>query len=77
MKKSNRCPKCEGTDIAHADTVADKNAIGGPSNMSLGVGIKRKGLLAKEVPWGQLEAFACKGCGYTELYVTDLASLAD
>jgi len=36
MKKGKRCPKCEGTDIAHADTVVDKNFLG-EKNMSLGV----------------------------------------
>jgi len=50
MKKNKRCPKCQGTDVAHADTVVDKNALG-ESNMSLGVNVKREGLLAKEVPW--------------------------
>lgn len=76
MKKSNRCPKCDGTNIAHAETVSDKNALG-ESHLSLGVNVKREGLLAKEVPWGPLEAFACKACGYTEFYVSDVTSLSD
>ena len=75
METTRRCPKCEGADIAHAEHVVDKNALG-KSKMSLGVAVTREGLLASEVPWGQLEAFARRACGYTEFYVSDVASLS-
>ena len=76
MKTKMQCPKCDGTNIAHAETVMDKNALG-ESQMSLGVNVKREGIFAKEVPWGELEAFACRSCGYTEFYVSDVESLSD
>ena len=37
MKTKKQCPKCDGTDIVHAETVMDRGYMDSPSPMSLGM----------------------------------------
>jgi hypothetical protein len=48
--------------------------------LALWVGVRRQVGSGKErvehdTPFGQLEAFVCPACGYTELYVADVERL--
>ena len=77
MKTKRHCPKCDGKDIVHAETVMDRGYMDGPSPMALGLKKAKNGWFWKTVPWGQLEAFTCKACGYTEFYVKDVGQLKE
>ncbi|MCA8916302.1 MAG: hypothetical protein KDB90_12905 [Planctomycetes bacterium] len=69
MKTGKDCPKCGGGRIFHSPTITDRNE-GWDKNLALQV----KGLIFKRGV-GELEAFVCAGCGYTELYVSDIEAL--
>jgi len=75
MKQKTQCPKCENREIFHAETVMDRGYMDSPSPMALGTQKTRVGWFWKAVPWGQLEAFTCRQCGYTEFYVKDVQEL--
>jgi predicted nucleic-acid-binding Zn-ribbon protein len=62
MKKSGKCPKCGSKEIEHFDKIKTGGGFGGGE--ALGVG---GGLIAGSNK--HLEAFICKNCGFTELYL--------
>jgi predicted nucleic-acid-binding Zn-ribbon protein len=71
MKKTRKCPKCGSKTLHHAETVLDRSMLNAPTDMALGT---------KEEFWkgrygGELEAYACKECGFTEFYVKDVENL--
>ena len=75
MKKSLRCPKCKRRDVVFVPRIV---AEGRP--VALWVGVRRKTERGKDklefdAPFGQLEAYICRRCGYTELYVADVEQL--
>ena len=73
MKSSRQCPKCDGTEIVHTETVMDRGYMDSPSPMALSMKTTKKGWFsASAVPWGELEAFTCRACGYTEFYAKDV-----
>lgn len=66
MKTSGTCPKCQGTSIFHSPHVMDR----GDGNIALALAITRTDPIhADEV--GFLEVYACRACGFSELYVKD------
>lgn len=71
MKRSGRCPKCDGP-VIYVAQVADEDE-GGLRAMKLVRHVKRDRVLGVAVdvaePVGELEAGVCRVCGYTELYV--------
>ena len=71
MKKAGRCPKCEGWEISHSETVLDRGYMDSEHAMSLGTKKTGDRWFSPRVPAGELEAFTCQGCGYTEFYVKD------
>ena len=71
MKKSGSCPKCGGREVGHAETVLDRGYMDMEHAMSLGTKKSVNGWFSPRVPNGELEAFTCQGCGYTEFYVKD------
>jgi predicted nucleic-acid-binding Zn-ribbon protein len=66
MRTTHRCPKCHHGEVLHIpepkDTDHDRLALGGPRNVWT------------TTPNGQLEAYICCKCGYTELYA-DLGAI--
>ena len=64
MRTTNRCPKCEVTEILHIPGTQDD-----PGSPPPGAIIA----LTEEGFWINLahDTFICAGCGYCELYVAD------
>ena len=71
MKRSGECPKCACTELTHVEEVLDRGMLDTEHSMTLGT---KKSVL-KGRHGGELEAFACKSCGYVELYVKKVADL--
>jgi hypothetical protein len=75
MRRRLRCPACGCARIAHAMTILDRGADHIFDRLSLH---------PTNVRWwgaggaaGELEAYACTGCGLLEWYVKEPAKLAD
>ena len=61
MRKSHRCPKCEHTAVIHVPVVRDS----GYNRLMI---VARFGFFGDE-EYGEFEAYICRECGYSELYV--------
>ena len=69
MKKSGKCSKCGSGEIFYSE-----KALGG---LLLGpLVLKTEPSRGYHNPSGILEAYACKVCGYAELYVKDVETLS-
>ena len=72
MRARLRCPACGNARIAHAMEVLDR-----------GDGDARKVMALNKPSWwsdklvGELECFACTGCGWVEWYVKDPGGLRE
>lgn len=72
MRARLRCPACGTSRIAHTKHVLDR-----------GDGDARKVMALSQPSWwsdklvGELEAFACTGCGLVEWYVRDPGALRE
>ncbi len=72
MRARLRCPACGSARLAHAKQVLDR-----------GDGDARKVMALNQPSWwsdklvGELEAFACTGCGLVEWYVKDPGGLRE
>lgn len=70
MRRTHRCPKCDHGEVLYIPELRDSNydrmAVAG-----------RYGLYSKWSPGeqGGFEAYMCRACGYTELYVREPAKL--
>ena len=64
-----KCPKCGGSRILHSPTVVDHDY-----RWNKALTLQVKGTVF-ERPIGELEAYVCAKCGYTELYVRDVDEL--
>jgi predicted nucleic-acid-binding Zn-ribbon protein len=71
VKRSRTCPKCDGKDVFHSQQIMDR----GEGNEALPLAIGRTDPIHAQV-FGQFEVYACRGCGYAELYVLDLEELS-
>jgi hypothetical protein len=74
MRRRLRCPACAGTAIAHVSTVVDRGRNYQWHPMALAMKRRRWGITA---PVGEVEAYACTGCGLIEWYVKEPALLVD
>ncbi|MBK8432774.1 MAG: hypothetical protein IPL28_16405 [Chloroflexi bacterium] len=74
--KNKVCPKCESSEIIEDAEVRDYDAS---SYRPLGVHVKLAnptgGFIKKTHVSGELRAWICGGCGYTELYATNYQEL--
>lgn len=62
MKKSGTCPKCGSGSVTHADRVYSGGGFGGKEY----IGLEPKAIGGMK---NRFEAFTCKECGYSELYL--------
>jgi predicted nucleic-acid-binding Zn-ribbon protein len=62
MKKSGKCPKCGSKEIERIDKLKTGGGMGGGE--ALGTG---RGLISGSSK--HFEAYMCKSCGFTELYM--------
>lgn len=66
MKATQRCVKCGSRRLFHSPCVMDR----GSGNVALCLAIARADAISgHEV--GQFEVYACRRCGYSELYVRE------
>jgi predicted nucleic-acid-binding Zn-ribbon protein len=70
MKASQSCPKCQSTKIVYFPQIYDKDYDRWNNSLIIGT---RAGFFGPK--GGELEAYACKECGYTEFYVSNLEDL--
>jgi predicted nucleic-acid-binding Zn-ribbon protein len=64
MRTSHVCPKCGHREILFVPTIADRDDADVVRPLVLHV----KHYDYKDVEMGALQAYVCRGCGYTELY---------
>lgn len=70
MKKTGRCPKCEGTKIGRLARLPDSNHVNDPAERVIGH-VVNEGILSNDyVSKGPVEAYVCTECGYFEEHVT-------
>ena len=68
MRATHICPKCENREILFLPQIADRDDYDDIRPLSAHVvhyGWK------DDVEIGKLEAYVCRGCGYTELYTKE------
>ncbi len=67
MRTSHRCPKCHHDEVLFVPQVADRDDK---------LNIKPLMIHVVEFDWrhdmefGQIQAYVCRGCGFTELYTS-------
>jgi predicted nucleic-acid-binding Zn-ribbon protein len=71
MRTTHVCPKCSHGEVLFVPHLADRDDDDSVRPLSLHV----KHLDWKDVEMGQLQAYVCRGCGYTELYTVGAAAL--
>jgi len=64
MRSSHVCPKCQHREILFVPQVADRD----DQDMVRPLVLHVKHLDWKDVEVGTLQAYVCRGCGFTELY---------
>ncbi len=72
MRETHRCPKCSHGEILFVPQLADRDDRDIIRPLVLHVlefGWK------EDVEFGKLQAYACRKCGYTEIYTHDVASI--
>jgi hypothetical protein len=78
MRKSKLCPKCAHDKILLIAQVPDVNESDNirPARIATMVTGKKTFMGdARTAPAGALSAAVCRACGFTELYVEDVAAL--
>jgi len=71
MKTSHVCPKCGHGEILFMPRVADRDDRDNVRPLSLHV----MHYDWKDVEVGTIQAYVCRGCGFTELYTLNAAAL--
>jgi predicted nucleic-acid-binding Zn-ribbon protein len=72
MRSTHVCPKCAHREILFVPRLADRDDDDRVRPLVLHV----THLDWKDVETGTLQAYVCRGCGYTELYTENPGSLA-
>ena len=71
MRTAHVCPKCGHGEILFIPQVADRDDRDQVRPLSLHV----LHYDWKDVEMGNLQAYVCRGCGYTELYAQNASAL--
>ena len=74
MRTTHRCPKCRHYEVLHLSEVRDR--VSGEHHQPLSLAEKTTTHRDPILPFsftrtriiGQVEAYVCRACGYTELY---------
>ena len=70
MKQSQRCPKCGHNRLLYVARVADQMQRGANPYVGAVLACTGSGFAT-----GELEAAACRRCGYVELYLKDPSTI--
>ena len=71
MRESHVCPKCKHREVLFVPRIADRDDRDNVRPLVLHV----QHLDWKDDEMGTLQAYVCRGCGYTELYTGEAKSL--
>lgn len=71
------CPKCGSHRMIKNKPITDKGHYNMPAALSLAVPGKRTSWLSRDVATGEIRAWICGECGYTELYTTNFKELLE
>lgn len=66
MRQSHTCPKCQHPEVLYLPEISDQADF--PLTLHL---VVRYHAFRAPSRWGKIEAYVCRGCGYTELYAAD------
>jgi predicted nucleic-acid-binding Zn-ribbon protein len=70
------CPKCNSHVIIKDRRITDK-VSGAIHALSLAITGRSTGWLTNNVAYGEIHAWICGECGYTELYTTNFRKLVE
>lgn len=71
MRTSHVCPKCAHREVLFVPRIADRDDRDAVHPLMLHV----VNLDWRDVEVGRLEAYVCRGCGFTELYTSQASTL--
>jgi len=73
MKRSWKCPKCNGTKIGYLDNLYDSGGAEQARSRTLQMGQEQEGGIfsQRHIYKAEVEAFICTECGYFEEYVRE------
>ena len=72
MRTSNACPKCKSNEIVFVPQIADRDD--GDVVRPLMLHVKHSDW-KEDTELGRVQAYVCRGCGFTELYTAGAAQL--
>lgn len=75
MKKSGKCPKCEGEVIVKNTLVTSGEYRVGALGLNAVTFGKPEAMIFRDRSEVTIAAWICKGCGYTELYADNPGNL--
>ena len=77
MRKSGKCPKCEGHVFWRIERVQQIGDQGVIANLPVGY-VRHSGFLADSREGvGSFEVYVCKACGFSELYAVNVGKLTN
>jgi predicted nucleic-acid-binding Zn-ribbon protein len=71
MRNTHICPKCNHREVLFVPQIADRD----DSDVVRPLHLHVKNLDYKDIEIGAIQAYVCRGCGYTELYTENIANL--
>jgi ribosomal protein S27AE len=71
------CPKCGSHVIIKNREVTDRADYSTPTPLSLTIIGRETGFLSNNIVTGQIRAWICGECGYTELFTTNFRKLLE
>jgi predicted nucleic-acid-binding Zn-ribbon protein len=74
--RQGSCPKCNHNHVLHVAQVADYTDVGlWPLNIAIVPDPKVGWLGPTRTAMGEVQAYVCRRCGFTELYTRDAGSI--
>ena len=75
MKRSKRCPKCQGTDLLHVPTFMEAGDMGRTPMAVTEAETGEMFGIPMMTPVGEFEVVICRHCGYAEFYVKNAGDI--
>jgi predicted nucleic-acid-binding Zn-ribbon protein len=75
MRKTHRCPKCQGRKLWHIEQMSERNGHNQLGPIAVAFHQSWLGLGAQQQ--GSFETYICKACGFTEWYAQGFEELRE